>query len=69
MKLIRKIKTIKTPSCSKCKNCRVTITGDFMCSSPSHIDFIEKTKCVRIKEAHAFVVRGTKYCKFESKEQ
>lgn len=50
-------------------NCRVTITGDFMCSSPSHIDFIEKTKCVRIKEAHAFVVRGTKYCKFESKEQ
>lgn len=70
MNLIRKINVIKTPTCAKCKHCRIGITtGHFYCNVPSYLEFIEKTRCKRTREVDALNVRGTKYCKFESKEQ
>lgn len=70
MKLIRKIKARKLPSCAKCKHCsKEGVFGAFSCRVPEYLELIEKTKCYKLVSVDAFEVRGTKYCKFESKEQ
>lgn len=70
MKLIRKIKARKLPSCAKCKYCiNQCVFGSFRCCVPSYLELMEKTECIKFSDVKALSVRGSKYCKFEIKEQ
>lgn len=68
---IRYWRCVHTPSCRECRHVVVfPLIGSskYRCANPLCIDYVERTRGVHYDDLEASSVRGTRWCRFESKQ-
>lgn len=69
---IRHVRRLLTPPCSECARYGLKLTGlaeyTPVCQCDSYLLRMEKLTCRKYNNAQCSLVRGTRFCKFERKE-
>lgn len=68
---IQYIRKLRTPPCSKCKNCHINCynTQSDRCRSETYLDHEERLNGFRWESVEISYVRGTRFCKFEERKE
>lgn len=64
---LRRWRKMRTPSCFDCKH-GYDDGAEFVCCRPQAIDARERGTAKCVDKVPAYLVRGTRYCKFERDE-
>ena len=69
---IRRLRRLVTPPCRECAHYGEKLVGLLeyvpVCRCERYLVHEEKLRCVRHDSAHCDIVRGTRFCAFESEE-
>lgn len=66
---IRYLRRIRTPLCSTCRHYARPIIGEYgKCYSRKYLDHVERVSGLIYRSADNTLVRGTRFCTYEKKE-